>query len=96
MNSLQSLQRALLTTVHFLEMDFSVDRLDRRLKAHSYRRRSSEVRAQSGRPMILARYPTEWSSDLSLKSFFSQLLRHNAEARGEVAGAKPGIQRRWR
>jgi len=67
-----------------------VGRLDRRGDPHSHRRRATEVRAQNGQHVIMAHYPTERSSDLSLDSFFSQLLRHNAE-NGEEDG-KPAMR----
>ena len=89
-----TLQRALLTTAHFLEVGVFVGCLDRRVEAHCLRRRASEVQAQSGQHVVMAHSPTptEWSSDLSLESFVSQLLRHSVKASDEVAGAKPAVR----
>lgn len=87
-NSRRRLRVALNTDVHFLEADVAYGpmipasqaaREDAESRYQRPRRRTkpSLVSTASGETVIMAHYPTESSSDLSLDRFINAVLRHN-------------------
>jgi len=83
-NSSHRLRCALASPVHFLEADVSVGPLRNQATEESCSSpgtkataSSAGVRASSGDPIIMAHYPTERSSDLSLENFVDTVLEFN-------------------
>lgn len=82
-NSKRKLRGALITSGHFLEADVSFgslvcrDETNGRRKSHETPQPKTTVCTAAGAPVIMAHYPTEMSSDLSLEDFFEQVLTHN-------------------
>lgn len=86
-NSRRRLKAALALDVHFLEADVSFGPLllnpevslenTRRFGNRSSRRDNHDVKTTDGYTVIMAHYPTESSSDLSLETFIKAVLRHN-------------------
>lgn len=88
-NSSHRLHCALASAVHFLEADVSVGPLTSQacsvdvetVHALDEGRRAAagdvSVRTKSGEPVIMAHYPTERSSDLSLERFIATVLQFN-------------------
>lgn len=83
-NSKRKLRVALATTAQFLEADVACGPLVVREEASGGRKPSSSVSSphtsvctEAGAPVIMAHYPTELSSDLSLEAFIEAVLAHN-------------------
>jgi len=89
-NSRRRLKGALATSAHFIEADVAsgplveeASRNDapagaaRHPRLESARGKDTKVCTASGKSIIMAHYPTEQSSDLSLERFMTAVLRHN-------------------
>mmetsp|Transcript_14625 Transcript_14625/g.28798 ORF Transcript_14625/g.28798 Transcript_14625/m.28798 type:complete len:537 (-) Transcript_14625:16-1626(-) len=83
-NSSHRLRCALASPVHFLEADVSVGPLRNQAADESCSgsgakaaAKSTSVRAPNGDAIIMAHYPTERSSDLSLENFIDTVLEFN-------------------
>eukprot|EP00927_Polykrikos_kofoidii_P054650 TRINITY_DN49037_c0_g1_i1.p1 TRINITY_DN49037_c0_g1~~TRINITY_DN49037_c0_g1_i1.p1 ORF type:complete len:523 (-),score=70.94 TRINITY_DN49037_c0_g1_i1:134-1579(-) len=87
-NSKGALSAMLHTSVHFLEADVAAGPLIS-FESSGGSKPSTSVVTQSGDSVIMAHYPTQTSSDLSLEVFIQEVLAHNKSMGQPITQMKP-------